>query len=417
MKSRLVSVFWPTWEWISKPSLSYIFSSYALDLARDHSVDRAAILTSEWYRRNWGNKFNLATDTKTLLQNDQHGQMYARGTGGAGTGKGGERVIVDDPHNTKQAESDIQRESGLLDFDRNLSTRLNDPNNGAIIIIMQRLHERDLSGHVLQDAGYTHVKIKAIEESARTITFPKSGRVIERAPGDILWPERHSRDALDTLKKRMGTYAFEGQYQQNPVPVDGGLFKRSWWKFYKEFPYPLDTVDQWVMSWDMAFKDSKDSAYVVGQIWARKGANRYLMDQVRARLDFPDTVKAFIVLCNKWPQVSAKLIEDKANGPAVISTLQHKIPGIIAINPRGSKEARASSYAVRVEAGNVFLPHPDTCGWVEDFIVEHERCPKGEYWDQIDSASQADEYMIGIDNFNFDEDDLIGHTMISAGGW
>ena len=419
MKSRLVTVMWPCWEWASKPHLSCLFSSYAESLSRDHSRERRDIIKSDWYRERFPD-VQIRDDQGEIIhfKNTRGGGMFARGTGGASTGKGGNRVVVDDPHNTKQAESETQREAALIDFDRNLNTRLNNPETDAIVVIMQRLHEKDVAGHILADVGgYVHVNLPAEAPEKTTVVFPRSKRRVARKKGGLLWPDRLPRPVLRRLKKTMGSYAYSGQYQQDPTPRGENLFPRERWNIYDPLspPMPLDTAEQWIQSWDMAFKDTKKSAYVVGQVWARWGAKRFLIDQVRDRMSFTKSIKAVLALSAKWPQAQAKLIQDKANGPAIIDALRDHVPGILAMEPMGSKEARAEAYAVFQEAGNIWIPDPQKYPWAEQFIHEHERCPNGEFWDQIDAGGQANIYMRGMPLSLDEEDNVVGSDYAGAG--
>ncbi len=165
---------------------------------------------------------------------------------------------------------------------------------------------------------------------------------------------------------------------------------------------PAD-FDQVLQSWDAAFKDTASSDFVVGQVWGRKGANIYLLDQVRDRMDFPATLNAIRALSNKWPESSAKLVEDKANGPAVIAMLKNTIPGLIAIEPRGSKEARASAVSPFIEAGNVYLPSSALAYYVNDFVEECASFPKGAHDDQVDAMTQA------LDRLQLANDGIFGY--------
>jgi len=171
-KSILVSVMWPVWEWIRNPSGRWLFASYAGSLSTKHSLDRRTILQSEWYKANWGHVFRISGDQnlKTEYQNDRRGVMVATSVGGTATGKGGSRIVVDDPHNPMEAESDVQRESAIRFFDLTLSTRLDDLKTGAIVVVMQRVHEKDLSGHLLNQGGWEHLCLPSeYDGSDRTV--------------------------------------------------------------------------------------------------------------------------------------------------------------------------------------------------------------------------------------------------------
>jgi predicted phage terminase large subunit-like protein len=232
-----------------------------------------------------------------------------------------------------------------------------------------------------------------------------------RKPGALLWPERFGPAEVAELKLRLGAMKTAGQLQQRPAPAEGALFKRHWWRFWVpsdqadlphvQFKLPNGALytcptavlperfDYLVQSWDIAFKDAEAHDYVVGQVWGQTGVMRYLLDQDRGHRDFPLTVLAVRQLSARWPQVVAKLIEDKANGTAVIQTLQAVLGGIIPVNPEGGKEARANAAAGYVEAGNVYLPHPFLASWVDGFLEEASSFPAGRHDDQVDAMTQA----------------------------
>ncbi|MBT9141986.1 MAG: hypothetical protein DDT29_00379 [Dehalococcoidia bacterium] len=388
MKSIMVSVMWPTWTWISHPSRRWLFASYAHSLSVKHSVDRRMIIQSDWYRSRWGDVYHLTSDqnVKTEYLNSQRGVMVATSVGAGALGKGGDVIIVDDPHNPREAQSDVQRKAAIDFFDLTLSTRLDDKKTGAIVVIMQRLHERDLSGHILERGDYGHLYLPAEAETRTIIQMPISFKEIIREEGDILWPEREGAKEIAEQKRALGSYGYSGQYQQRPSPAEGGLLKREWWRYYKQAPARFDEI---IQSWDMTFKETIGGSYVVGQVWGRVGADKYLLDQVRDRMDFLDTLRAVRAVAAKWPQAKAKLVEDKANGPAVINALRREISGLIAVSPQGSKEARAAVVSPEIEAGNVHLPDPSIAPWVHDFVEECATFPKGVYDDQVDCFSQA----------------------------
>jgi predicted phage terminase large subunit-like protein len=392
MKSLLVSVLWPTWEWIQAPQRRWVFASYAESLSSKHSVDRRTVLQSPWYEYRWGDRVRLASDqnVKHEFLNTRRGHMIATSIGGSITGKGGSRIVVDDPHNPMQAESDVQREAALTYFSRTLSTRLDNKNDDAIVVVMQRLHERDLAALCL-DLGFTHVCLPAEAEVPTRFVFPRSSRVYNRAPGDVLWPEREGPAVLAKQKVALGSAAYAGQYQQRPAPAGGLLFHRDWFKLYDELP-PVGT---WLQSWDMTFKDSPSSDYVVGLQAGRKGADIYLIDRRKGQWAFNETCRQVLELRQRYPETEAILIEDAANGPAIINVLGRQVPGIIGVAPEGGKYARAQAASPIVEAGNVWLPSPRPHGrlmperaWVDDFL--HQLCvfPTGVHDDDVDAFSQ-----------------------------
>jgi predicted phage terminase large subunit-like protein len=387
MKSLLVSVFWPAWEWIRWPERRWLYSSYAASLSIRDSVKCRRLIESPWYQQRWSARFALTSDqnTKGRFDNSRSGYRLTTSVGGAVTGEGGDRIVCDDPHSVQEAESDAVRRGTVDWFDVVMSTRVNDPKTTAKVVVMQRCHHQDLSGHLLEQGGWEHLCLPAEYEGPRRAT--SIGFVDPRQNhGELLWPERFGSQEIESLKRSLGSYAAAGQLQQRPSPAEGGLLKRHWWKFYRDVPANLSEV---VQSWDCSFKETGTSDYVVGQVWGRTGADKYLLDQIRGRMDCPATIQAIKRLTQKWPQAHAKLIEDKANGPAVIATLKHEIAGLIPINPEGGKEARAHAASTQIEAGNVYLLDPSIAPWINDFIEECAAFPNGAYDDQVDAMSQA----------------------------
>ena len=231
-KSQEVTVCWPCWSWLKRPAMRWMFVSYSADLSALHSVYRRTLLQSDWYRRHWGTRFGLNKWQEAELRNDKQGAMFATSIGGSATGRGGDVIVIDDPHNPRQAESEAERATAIRFCQQTLATRLDDPKTGAVVVVMQRLHEKDWSGHVLAEGGYTHLCLPAEAESRTTISFPASGRTIEREEGDLLWPERYGETELASLKKAMGSYAYAGQFQQWPAPAGGEVFQRSWFRYW-----------------------------------------------------------------------------------------------------------------------------------------------------------------------------------------
>ena len=392
MKSLLVSVLWPVWEWIQRPEERWIFASYSDTLATKHSIDRRTVVQSLWYQRWWADRVQLAPDqnVKGEFQNTRRGVMVATSVGGSITGKGGNRIIVDDPHNTTQVESDAQREAARTYFTRTLSTRLDDPKHGTMAVVMQRLHERDLSA-VCLDLGFTHLCLPAEAETRTEIIFPRSGRILIREPGDLLWPKRDGRDELDVQKRMLGSIAYAGQYQQQPVPAGGAIFQRDWLRFYDELP----SLPEVAQSWDMSFKDRPDNDYVVGLVAGRRDANIYLIDRVKGQWAFSESCRQVEALRRRYPASSTILIEDTANGPAIIDVLHQRVSGLIAVQPEGGKLARAQAAQPCVEAGNVYLPNPRPYGrliperaWVDDFLYQLTVFPNGAHDDDVDAFTQ-----------------------------
>ena len=275
-------------------------------------------------------------------------------------------------------------------FKNTLHTRLNDPKKGVIIIIMQRLHENDLTGYILsENLGYEHLCLPAIAPQRTIITFPISGKEVIRNEGDILNEGRFDKDVLDDLRRSMGSVQFAGQFQQTPAPAEGVIFKREWLtKFYSAAPKTID-----IQSWDMAFTKSEGSAKVAGFVMGKAGADIYIKDLVNDKMDFTESVAAVRTLSGKWKSARAKVIENKANGPAIVNTLKKEISGMVEFNPKGSKTERAMSVTPYFEAGNIHFPDPKTNPWVEDLIRDLLVFPKGTYKDTVDALVQGILYL------------------------
>lgn len=410
MKSLLVSVFWPAWEWIRFPQRRWLYASYGAALSIRDSLKCRRLIESPWYQARWGNVFRLTTDqnTKTRFDNNQSGYRIATSVSGAATGEGGDRIVCDDPHNVQEAESDSVRKGTIDWWDVVMSTRQNDPKTSARVVVMQRCHERDLSGHLLHQGGFEHLVLPAeYEGSSKATSIGWCDPRTEQ--GELLWPARFGPEELASLKRSLGSYASAGQLQQRPAPAEGGMIKRYWFRYWqppgmnlppvsvrmpdgseKLIPaVEIERVDAQAQSWDCAFKGHEDADYVVGQVWGAIGSSLILLDQDRRRMDFPATLEAVRRLSGLWPDSVLKLIEDKANGSAVIQSLESEIPGIVAVNPEGGKVARASAVSPLIEAGNVYLPHPDWKPWVTAFIEECAAFPNGAHDDQVDAMSQA----------------------------
>lgn len=394
MKSIEVSIAYPAWAWVKHPNKRFIKVSYADTLSRKQNILCRDIIQSPWYQRNWGDRFQIKSDVnrQNEFRNNHQGMMFSTSTGGAITGEGGDVIILDDPQNPLMANSEAEREATISFFTNTLQSRLNDAKTGAFIIVMQRLHEQDLTGYILaEQLGYTQICLPAIAEQKTVVSFPVSGKEIIREEGDILNPQRFDADVLAGIKKSMGSLQFSGQYQQRPAPAGGIIFKREWLsQFYKVAP----TMQMLIQSWDQPFTKSQGSAKCAGIVMGRKGADLYVFDLINEKMEFTESVAAMRTLSGKWPKARAKVVENKANGPAIVSLLKKEIPGLVEFNPVGSKEERALSVTPYLEAGNLHLPDPATHPWVNDFIEDLLRFPKGQYKDDVDAFVQGVLYLM-----------------------
>lgn len=404
-KSRLVTVLWPCWAWAKQPDANWIFSSYSgggTGLSTKHSIERRDVIESDWYQERWGAAVELAADQniKTLYKNEKGGQMLATSTGGTVTGFAGDVIVVDDPVNPTEARSDADRQTANNFFDLSLSNRLRRTKYpGAKVIIMQRLHMDDLTGHVLAkppaegEQPWTVVSVPAEAKQDERLVFPISGRVVERKRGDPIDERRFPKPVLAGLKSTMGSWGYAGQFQQEPSPEGGAILKQDWFK--RRWTILPPRFDELVQSWDCAFKDTKDSDYVAGGLWGRIGPLFLLIDQVREHLSFTGTVarikEPIGLYAARWKIADAILIEDKANGTAVVDTLKTSVAGVIAVTPEGGKISRAQAVAPLCEAGNVILPAD--APWLAEYLGELVAFPAAAHDDQVDQTTQALHYM------------------------
>ncbi len=347
-KSELVSRYLPAWALGKHPDLSMIAASYAAELISRMNRDVQRII-----------------DNPTI------------------TGMGADILNIDDPvKDFQEAQSPTVRQSVWDWFTSTAYTRLSP--GGGILLTMTRWHRDDLAGRLLQRMA------EEDGEKWEVISFPGIATADEehRKEGEALHPERWNLEYLTRTKATLGSYQWAALYQQTPVADGGNIFRSEWLKFYYPHELPVK-FDQWAQSWDMAFKEGDDSDYVVGQVWARSKANVYLIDQVRGRMSFTGTAQAIIDLSRKWPATRLKLVEDKANGPAVMDALKDIVPGFRAVEPYGNKVARAHAVTPLWEAGNVFVPHPSSAPWVAAFVDELVGFPAAAHDDQVDAMTQA----------------------------
>ncbi len=390
-KSLLVSVLWPCWSWIHNPSSRWLFVSYGQDLSTRDSVKCRRLITSQWYQERWGDKFAITSDQnqKTRFENNKTGYRLATSVGGMLTGEGGGFLIIDDPHNVKEAESDTIRESILRWYDEVLSTRLDDPKTGAKVIIMQRVHERDLSGHVLQkEAGYTHLCLPARHETDRRCTTVLGFSDPRKEEGEPLWPALYGDKELTELENSLGSYAAAGQLQQRPSPRGGGMFKID--KFELIDRFNPDQVLRSVRYWDKAGTQG-GGAFTAGVLIHRMRDKSYVVaDVVHGQWSSgirEQRIKQVAELDGSKVRIWVEQEPGSGGKESAESTIRN-LTGYTARADRvtGSKEVRAEPYAAQVEIGNVSILNRQ---WTKVFLQEHESFPVGKRKDQVDAAAGA----------------------------
>jgi len=382
-KSMTVTKTFPSFFLGRFPDKRVIEASYGADLAQEFGLSNRRKL-EEFGKEIFG--VEIAADNKSKTDwgiNNREGGMLSAGIGGTITGKGADLMLIDDPiKNQQEADSETYRNRTWGEWQSTLRTRLHA--GAAVIIILTRWHEDDLVGRLLNPEygdpdEWVILRLPAICEDDNDL--------VGRAVGDPLWPEGgYDKEWMERTERAVGSRTWSALYQQRPSPAEGSILKRHWWQYYDHRP---DRFDEVLQSWDCAFKGTTTSDFVAGQVWGRIGADKYLLDQIHARLDMPGTMLAFRNMFKKWPKSSRILVEDKANGSAVIQMMKHEISGLIPVNPEGGKEARAYAASAEIESGNVYLPTPALCPWVNDFVEECTAFPNGKHDDQVDACTQA----------------------------
>lgn len=426
MKSLLACVFWPSWVWTWRPAWRGLFCSYAGDLALRDSVKCRSVVESQWYQERfcWDQVRDLPDwkleddqNAKSQYRNTKSGERMALGVGGKGTGFRGNCVLVDDPHNATEAVSKLNRESVQFWWDVQMSNRINDPRKDSHVIIMQRLHEDDLSGHVLSAGGYEHLCLPSEFSERRRCRTQWQGHTFEdprKKENELLFPELFTRKVLAEAKRVLGTDGYAGQHDQLPNPEGGGMFKREWWRYFRwdndapahverprganSFPTRIlghlgNAWDAMRISVDCNFKDVTEAKKVPDSVsitvWGTKGADRFLLYRFNKPVGFSATLDAVRAVCKSFPRCYKKLVEAKANGSAVINVLAKEITGIVPVEPEGGKEARANAIAPQVEAGNVYLWEGLGTLALEEYVGQFAAFPRGKHDDDVDSTSQA----------------------------
>lgn len=384
LKSICVSVAYVVWRLGHDPGRRFICVSYSNDLAGVFSRKFRQIVTSSWYREVFPD-VHLQRETDFELITTKGGGRLATSVGGTLTGRGADEIIIDDPMKAEDGLSEAARKRVHDWFGGTLATRLNDKNKGIIIVVQQRLHEDDLAGALIEKGKWEHLDLPAIAVETQIIPL-NDDEVYTRRRGDILHPAHEDREALDRIKAEIGSFNFSAQYQQRPVPFEGNLVKRDWFKYY-DHPPAHDADGRIVQSWDTASKAGELNDYSVCTTWLMKKNDFYLLDVHRDRYDFPDLYKKVLDLKDR-SGARFVLIEEAASGIGLIQTLKRnrRGGGIVSIKPVQDKITRFSNETASIEAGQVHLPRE--APWLDDFLNEILAFPFGKYADQVDSASQ-----------------------------
>ncbi|HXN00205.1 MAG TPA: phage terminase large subunit [Candidatus Dormibacteraeota bacterium] len=388
LKSHCVSVAFPAWLLGHDPSAQIIAASYAQELASKLSTDCRALLLSSFYRDLFPTRLSPQRQAVQEFMTTRQGFRLSTSIGGVLTGRGADLIIIDDPLKPDEALSNVQRKAVNDWFDHTLYTRLNNKKNGCIILIMQRLHEDDLVGHVLSLEPWKVIRFPAIAEEHEThvIRSQYGTRRFERRAGEALHIEREPLGVLNHLREAQGEYNFAGQYQQLPAPLGGGLVRADWFKIYTSADLPAK-FDFILQSWDTANKPTELSDYSVCTTWGIRQTHVYLLHVFRKRLGYPELKRALHEQADAFnPRII--LVEDKASGTQLIQEMVSEgMHGIKTYAPTMDKIMRMHSVTSTIENG--FTHIPDKASWLAEYLHELTSFPNGKYDDQADSTSQA----------------------------
>lgn len=418
-KSQRVSRRFPLWLLTKRPSSRIVIASYERNIARRWGRTIKTDIATH------GDLLGLSVRDDTAAAHEwqlagEEGGLYCVGTGGALTGRPADVMVIDDPHKgRKEADSLIQREAVWDWWTETARTRFG--RETPIVLVQTRWHEDDLAGRLLK---HDRAAWRVINIPAQADHKPEEGETdpLGREPDEYLestrgrhltrpigkcathpvgveTPDGGRRECCDwdDIKHDVGTRGWVALYQGKPAPAKGMIFNREWWQEYDQPQWfvrdngahePI-SFDELIISVDCAFKKTEGSDYVAMQVWGRRGLHAYLLDQVHDRMTFVETCDALRRLAAKWPKALLKLVEDTANGPAVVNSLARKVPGLVPVTPDGSKVARAAAVSPFVEAKQVYLPAPELAPWVGGLIAEAAQFPQSPHDDRVDAMSQA----------------------------
>ena len=378
MKSLAASVFFPSWVWTDDSPAKFVYASYAQTLSIRDAMKMRRLITSPWFQKNWPIELEQDSNQKTKFENVKTGYRIATSVEGIATGEGGDFVGCDDPHNVNEAESDIRREGAVRWWDESMSSRLNDPKTGCRFIIMQRVHERDITGHLLEQGGWEHLCLPMEYDPKIKCSVEVTGFKDPREEQDqLLWPEHIGIEELDRLKRNMGSYAYAGQYQQSPAPRKGTMLDVDNIEIRAEASAPIKKE---VRAWDKAGTE--------GGRARTAGVRICVIDVVKFQHSAAKREKAI----KNVAQLDGKKIriyieqEGGSGGKESAESSIANLAGFKAYHepPRGDKESRAEPLAIQLDVSNVEVLARE---WTADYINELRKFPVGKYKDQVDATS------------------------------
>lgn len=376
-KSMTITETLPSYFMGKYPKSKVILTAYSSTLANDFAKVNSRKMEEH-------NLFSVKvlTDNQDRMELSNGSMCVKAGILGGITGKGANLMIIDDPIKTaEEARSEVHREKVWKEWTMSLSTRFEPPT--IIILIMTRWHEDDLAGRLL-NPEYGEVL------PWQVVNLPleaETNDVLNRQPGEPLWADRYGYEFI--RERKQYPESFNALYQGRPSSEEGNILKRDAWKYYDNRIEFIETLPTMIMSIDASFKDTDNSDNCSIQIWGKKLANYYMVDNVTRRMNFTVAIQTIVNLLQKYPKIGAKYVEDKANGTAIINVLNQKVGGFVAVKAdasTGGKVARVHAIEPWITSGNVFLPREP---WTHDFVEECASFPNGAHDDQVDAMSQA----------------------------
>lgn len=394
-KSLLASTLWGAWDWIRHNTRRWICATYAQDLSDKNARLQRDLISSRWYQERWGSRVKIGkhdVDKVRLFSLESGGWRMSTGVEGVATGWHGDILLGDDLAKAQDASGraaidPVAIQKGSDFWFKTLHTRRADAVHTARVLIAQRLHHEDTPGAAIE-AGYEALVLPMEYDPKRSCVTVIGFRDPRTTAGDLLCPDRFPREIVEGDRAVMGPLAFEAQMQQDPTPQQGLLFKSAGRedRRYRVLPKGARKI----ITCDAAFKDTKGSDFVSIQVWAIDAGRFYLCDNDTRRMNFGETCRALLAMRAAHPDAIGCYVEDKANGPAIIETLEGQIPGVVAWNPgAASKISRAESVAPLFDAGSVWLPEDDLAPWLGAYLTELRKFPLTKHDDQVDATTMA----------------------------
>ncbi len=402
-KSSIVTILWPIWCWLHNPTLDFLACSYEIDLAVNHNQDRRRLLDSKWFKDHFGDSVKLSTDRSQAgeFSNLHGGTMMAASSNSKAQGRGGDVVICDDLLSADMAFSEVFRSETNSWLTHQLPQRLNNPSESSIVVVAQRLHQNDPCGYLLaqEDSDWFLLKLALVAEEDERWEFPISKRVVIRQKGECLDSKRWSKKVI--RQRQQNRLVWAGQFQQEPTDPSGNMIRVDDIQYFggrDPKTNVLDPVapaefDRKILSVDCSFKNRSSSDYVVVLVVGVVASRRYILHVTNAHLDLDGTMNEIRNARNLFGPVSATLVEDAANGTAVIAKLTQEIPGVVAIRPEGGKLARLVAASPEFQARNRYVERNGA--WTHKLVEQLTMFPNAKFDDIADSISQCAVWLQG----------------------